>query len=34
MSKVVNGRYTAEIDGDFVVFQIGMRINKPWAVHK
>ncbi|MEC0212047.1 DUF4188 domain-containing protein, partial [Paenibacillus ehimensis] len=34
MSKVLNGRYTAEIDGDFVVFQIGMRINKPWAVHK
>jgi len=25
---------TAEIDGDFVVFLIGMRINKPWKVHK
>lgn len=28
------GRYTAEIDGDFVVFVIGMRINKLWKVHK
>jgi hypothetical protein len=27
-------RMTAEIDGDFVVFLIGMRINKPWKVHK
>jgi hypothetical protein len=25
---------TAEIDGDFVVFLIGMRINKLWKVHK
>jgi hypothetical protein len=24
----------AEIDGDFVVFLIGMRINKPWKPHK
>ena len=24
----------AEIDGDFVVFLIGMRINKPWKIHK
>src|SRR5438445_2257525 len=24
------GRYTADIDGDFVVFLIGMRFNKPW----
>ena len=24
----------AQIDGDFVVFLIGMRINKPWKVHK
>jgi hypothetical protein len=23
-----------QIDGDFVVFLIGMRINKPWKVHK
>jgi len=27
-------RLTAEVDGDFVVFLIGMRINKPWKVHK
>ena len=24
--------YTADLDGDFVVFLIGMRVNKPWAV--
>src|SRR3954466_7733817 len=34
MSKVIPGRMTAEIDGDFVVFLIGMRINKPWKLHK
>ena len=28
------GRYTADIEGDFVVFMIGMRFNKPWKVHK
>lgn len=27
-------RMTAQIDGDFVVFLIGMRINKPWLLHK
>ena len=27
-------RLTATLDGDFVVFLIGMRINKPWLVHK
>lgn len=31
---VIPGRYTARIDGDFVVFVIGMRINKLWKVHK
>ena len=25
---------TADVDGEFVVFLIGMRINKPWKVHK
>ncbi|GAA0573987.1 DUF4188 domain-containing protein [Paractinoplanes ferrugineus] len=25
---------TAEVDGDFVVFLIGMRINKWWKLHK
>jgi hypothetical protein len=27
-------RLTATIDGDFVVFLIGMRINKPWRVDR
>lgn len=26
------GRFTADIDGDFVVFLIGMRVNHPWAL--
>ena len=26
------GRYTARIDGDFVVFLIGMRANRPWKL--
>jgi hypothetical protein len=34
VSKVLPGRMTAEIDGDFVVFLIGMRINRWWKVHK
>ncbi|MET0983249.1 MAG: DUF4188 domain-containing protein [Telluria sp.] len=27
-------RLTGTIDGDFVVFLIGMRLNQPWKVHK
>ena len=27
-------RLTAELEGDFVVFLIGMRINAPWKVHR
>jgi hypothetical protein len=34
MARVIPNRVTAEIDGDFVVFLIGMRINKPWKIHK
>ena len=34
MSKVFPGRYTAQIDGSFVVFIVGMRVNKLWAIHK
>ena len=34
MTKVIPNRMTAEIEGDFVVFLIGMRINKPWMIHK
>jgi hypothetical protein len=33
-APIHRGRYAAEIDGDFVVFLIGARLNKPWlAVH-
>jgi hypothetical protein len=28
------GRHSARIEGDFVVFLIGMRINRPWKVHR
>lgn len=34
MAEVQHGRYTAQIDGDFVVFLIGMRLNKLWKVHR
>ena len=34
MAKAVATRVTAKIEGDFVVFLIGMRINKPWKLHK
>src|SRR2546430_7908074 len=34
MGRVIPERMCAQIDGDFVVFIIGMRINKPWKVHK
>jgi hypothetical protein len=34
MSKIVTPRMSAEIDGEFVVFLIGMRINKPWKVQQ
>jgi len=34
MSEIFKERMTADFDGEFVVFLIGMRINKPWKVHK
>jgi len=34
MTKVIDKRMAAEMDGEFVVFLIGMRINKPWKLHK
>jgi len=34
MAKTFHGAYTADLDGDFVVFRIGMRVNKPWAVRR
>ena len=34
MPAIIPERMAAEIEGDFVVFVIGMRINKPWKLHK
>ena len=34
MAPLFPGRHTATIEGDFVVFLIGMRINKLWKVWK
>jgi hypothetical protein len=34
MATVVPGRMTAEISGEYVVFLIGMRINKWWKLHR
>src|SRR5258708_28466808 len=32
MAGIIAERMCAEVEGDFVVFLIGMRINKPWKV--
>src|SRR5215469_10423880 len=34
MAKVIGARMTAEMEGEFVVFLIGLRINKAWKLHK
>jgi hypothetical protein len=34
MPRTIPERMCAQLDGDFVVFLIGMRINKPWKIHK
>ena len=34
MPGVINRRMTAAIEGEFVVFLIGMRINRFWKVHR
>jgi hypothetical protein len=34
MAHIFKGRYTAQIDGPFVIFIIGMRVNRLWALHK
>lgn len=34
MAKTINQRMTVNIEGDFVVFLIGMRINYFWKLHK
>ncbi len=32
MAKVFSGRFSADVEDDFVVFLIGMRVNKIWDV--
>lgn len=34
MVEIIDDRVTAEIDGDFVVFRIGMRVNTPSKGHR
>jgi len=34
MTELNTDKVTAELDGDFVVFRIGMRINTLWKVHR
>ncbi len=34
MVTTINQRMTAQMEGDFVIFLIGMRINRPLQVHK
>src|SRR5262245_6459002 len=34
MARILSERMCAQIDGDFVVFLIGMRVNAFWKVHK
>jgi Domain of unknown function (DUF4188) len=34
VAKVHKGRFTADMEDDFVVFMIGMRLNKPWRVRQ
>ncbi|MHB8423046.1 MAG: DUF4188 domain-containing protein [Leptospirales bacterium] len=31
---ILPDRLTAHLDGEFVLFLIGMRINRPWKIHK
>ncbi|CAH0344752.1 DUF4188 domain-containing protein [Bacillus sp. CECT 9360] len=32
--RIFPGRYTADHEGEIVIFIIGMRVNKWWAIHK
>jgi hypothetical protein len=34
MPAILNGRWTARRQEPFVVFLIGMRINRPWKIHR
>jgi Domain of unknown function (DUF4188) len=34
MAEIFNGRYTSRTDKPLVLFLVGLRLNKLWAVHK
>jgi len=34
MTEIINEQVTAELDGGFAVFRLGMRINTLWKVHE
>jgi hypothetical protein len=34
MTEIRAERLTAEVDAEFIVFLIGMRVNRPWKVHR
>jgi hypothetical protein len=34
MAKIINERMTAQIEGDFVFFLIGLKVNVWWKIHK
>lgn len=34
MTEIIKDRMTADVEGEFVVFLIGLRINKIWKIHK
>lgn len=34
MNEIYEGRWTARLDEPFVVLLIGIRINKPWHIHR
>jgi Monooxygenase af470-like len=34
MTEIRAERLTAEVDEEFVVFLIGMRVNRPWKIHR
>jgi hypothetical protein len=34
MSNIISNRMTAQMDNEFVVFLIGMRVNRWWKLHK
>lgn len=34
MTDILRQRMTVTMEGEFVVFLIGMRINNPWKIHK